>query len=259
MLEQPVRQGDGGVGLAGAGGHLHEAAVEALLAQAGLDAVDRGDLRGPQRPFVQRRQVADLAAPRRVLLLLALEDVRERGRLRDVEDAPRPRFGIVAVGEVGLGAAGLEDERQPPVLRERGEPHLGGQSLGVPARLPLDARQRGSLGLGLDHPDDALVDVEQVVGAAVAGLQRDLADGDALRGEQVHRLLVLHRPAGVGELPVDEHPGACLGGNATRVLPGTHVREAIGDPVDLVRTGDELITASGSIPNSDRASSFGIH
>src|SRR5579884_707605 len=86
-------------------------------------------------------------------------------------------------------------------------------------RLPLHPRKRGALGLCLDHPDDALVDVEQVVGATVARLERDFAYCDAMRGKQVHRLLVLHRPAGLDELPVYEHASARLSRNATRALP----------------------------------------
>ena len=140
------------------------------------------------------------------------QDPGERGRLREVEDPPRARVGVVAVGEVGLGAAGLEHERQPAVLGQRGEPDVGRQPVGVHRRLPLDARQGRALGLGLDDPDGRLVDVEQVVGPPVPGLHYDLAERDALAGEEVQRPSVLHRPAGLGELPVDEHTGALLRG-----------------------------------------------
>ena len=46
-LQQPVGQRHGRVGLAGAGRHLDQAPVVALLAKALLDAVDRLDLRRP--------------------------------------------------------------------------------------------------------------------------------------------------------------------------------------------------------------------
>ena len=264
VLEQPVRQGDGGVGLAGAGGHLHQAPIEPLLTQTRLDAVDRGDLRWTQRPLVKRRQVTDLAAPRRVLLVLALEDVRESGRLGDVEDPPRRRFGVVAVGEVGFGAAGLEDERQPPLLRECRELHLGRQALGVLARLPLHARKRGALGFGLDHSDDSLVDVKQVVGAAVARLERDFADCDALRGEQVHRLLVLHRPAGLDELPVYEHAGARFGRYSACAFLGTHDQRLTASPKigavirDQPGTGAQTSGSSGGRRRCDRHCSCAV-
>jgi hypothetical protein len=80
----------------------------------------------------------------------------------------RARGGVVAVREVGLGAAGLEDERQPPSIGDRPQLGLGWQAGGVHRGLPLDAGEGRALGLGLDDADDLLVDVEQVVGAAVA-------------------------------------------------------------------------------------------
>ena len=45
------------------------------------------------------------------------------------------------------------------------------------------------------------VGVEQVVG--VAGLERELADGDAAARRDVHRAMVLNDPAAIGELGVD--------------------------------------------------------
>ena len=132
VLEQPVGQRHGGVGLARAGGHLHEAAVEALLAQARLDAVDRGDLRGAQRlarPAAAGRGPCRATSGARSSLRLRTS-ARVAG-LGEVEDPPRARVGIEAVGEVGLGAAGLEHERQPSVLRQRREADVGGQPVGV--------------------------------------------------------------------------------------------------------------------------------
>ncbi len=222
VLEESVGQGDGHVGLARPSRHLHEAAVEALLAQARLDAVDRGDLRRPQRTPVECGKVRDPAPPRRMCLVPALQDAREGGRLRDVEDPPCPRGRVVPVGEVRLGAAGLEHERQPPVGRQRREPHLGGQTVGVHRGLPLDAGERRPLGLGLDDADRLLVDVEQVVDAAVPGPHDHLPDRDALGGEQVQRRLVLHGPSGLRQLPVDQHPSALLRLQAVGVVRLSH-------------------------------------
>jgi len=118
---------------------------------------------------------------------------------------------------VGFRAAGLEDERQPSGHGQRLEPDLRGQALGVHGALPLHAGQRGALRLGLDDADRLLVDVDQVVGAAVSLRHRGLADGDTLRGKEVAVLAVLHDPACRGELTVDEDAGALLGGQANLV------------------------------------------
>ena len=88
-----------------------------------------------------------------------------------------------------------------------------------------DTRQGSALRLGLDHPDDPLVDVEQVVGPTVPRRHRRhrrLAARDALGREQVQRPAVLHGPARVCELTVDEHPGARLRGQAVGVVPEVH-------------------------------------
>jgi hypothetical protein len=45
----------------------------------------------------------------------------------------------------------------------------------------------------------------------VALAHGELAHGDALRGEEVQVLAVLHGPAGRGELAVDLDPRPCLG------------------------------------------------
>jgi hypothetical protein len=127
----------------------------------------------------------------------------EGGRLGEVEDPPGPRVGVETVGEVGLGAAGLEHEGEPAVLGQRREPHVGWEALGVRRGLPLHTRQGSALRLGLDHPDDPLVDVEQVVGATMACRHGRLAACHTLSCKQVEGPAVLHRPAGVGELPVD--------------------------------------------------------
>ena len=210
VLEEPVGQRHRCVSLARAGGHLDETAVVALLGETPLDAVDRLDLGRAERLLVQCWQCADRAAPGRMLIVLALEDPRQGPGLREVEEASRTRLRIKAIGEMGLGAAGLEHKREAPILRERGQAHIRRQPLGVHRALPLHARQWRSFRLGLDHADGGLVDVEHVVHPPVAGFQRHLANGDALGGKEVHRLLVLHRPPGLAELLIDQHPCARL-------------------------------------------------
>jgi len=76
------------------------------------------------------------------------------------------------------------------------------------------------------HADGGLVDVEHVVHPAVPGFQRHLPNGDALASKEVHRLLVLYRPAGRVELPIDQHPRARLCRQAAPFVPRVHVAYA---------------------------------
>src|SRR5438477_5713472 len=57
--------------------------------------------------------------------------------------------------------------------------------------------------LRLDHAARLGIDVEQVVGEAEAGVERELADGHATGGVQVDEAHVLNGPAGGGQQPVD--------------------------------------------------------
>ncbi len=157
-----------------------------------------------------------------MFLVLASQGLGEGGRPGEVEDSARPRLGVEPIGEVRLGATRLEDEREPAVLGLGRQPDIRRQSFGIHRRLPLDTRQRSAFRLGLDHPDDTLVHVEQVVGSTVCGRHCRLAARNALRGEQVERPAVLHRPTRVGELSVDEHAGARLRSKAVGVVPEVH-------------------------------------
>ena len=101
------------------------------------------------------------------------------------------------------------------------EAYVGGQSGRVHRRLPLDARKRRALGLRFDGADRALVDVEQVVGAAVTGRH------DATRGRRRPRRRTgwcpcgPGLPAGFSQLPADEHASALLG--VQLLLPLAHL------------------------------------
>lgn len=164
----------------------------------------------------------DLAAPGGVFLGAPSQGLGEGGRLGEVEDPPGPGVGVETVGEVSLGAASLEDEGEPVVLGKCCELDVGREPVGVHRGLPLNTRQGSALRLALDHPDDPLVDVQQVVGSTVPGRHCCLAARHALGREQVERPAVLHRPARLGELAVDEHAGARLRGKAIGVVPGVH-------------------------------------
>ncbi|MGI8577769.1 MAG: hypothetical protein ACR2KG_07590 [Nocardioidaceae bacterium] len=123
---------------------------------------------------------------------------------------------------MGLRPRCLEHERQPTVDGQRLQAYVGRQPFGVHRRLPLHSGQRGALGLGLDHADRAPVDVQQVVGPAVPGGHDRLSDGYPVGGEQVQPLAVLHSPAGIAQLAVDEHPCALLGRQSLAVPFLTH-------------------------------------
>jgi hypothetical protein len=140
-LQQAVGEGDSGEGLAGAGGHLDQGSVEVLVGEALLHTRDRGDLGRTQRRGVELREVADLGSPRRMvgIGLGVADDLGESLRLGEVEDAPGPRVGVVAVREVGLRPAGLKDERQPSLDGHRSQLGLCREPGGVHRRLPLDA------------------------------------------------------------------------------------------------------------------------
>jgi hypothetical protein len=99
---------------------------------------------------------------------------------------------VQALGEVGLDAGGFIAERQGP--------HPGGQrsrqALRVAGGLHLDAGEGGARLLGLDHAGGFGVDVEQVVGKAVAGVQGEFADRHATGGVDVGVRHVADMPAG---------------------------------------------------------------
>jgi hypothetical protein len=72
----------------------------------------------------------------------------------------------------------------------------------------LDARQRRTLGLGLDDADGLAVDKEQIVG--VAGAQGKFAHGNTPGRAQVELVTVLDTPACLGEQVVNGCSGFFL-------------------------------------------------
>ena len=166
----------------------------------------------------------DLRPPRRSLgiCLRVTDDPGQGAGLREGEDPPRPGLRVVAVGEVGLRAAGLEDERQPSVAGQRLEPYRGRQPRGVQGGLPLHSRQRGALRLRFDQTDGPLVHVEEVVDPAVALPHDHFTDDHALAGEEIGFGAVLHDPASIVKLPVDQNPGPLLRLKSTIVTFAPH-------------------------------------
>ena len=147
MLQQPVCRGHRREGLARPGGHLHQGPVETLLGQGSFDAADRGDLGRAQHLDVQLRHRRDLAAPGRAFRVGGgvTQGPGQGGGLREGEDPSGSGVGVVAVGEVGLRAAGLEHERQAAIRGHGLEADLGGQPLGIHRALPLHPRQGRAL------------------------------------------------------------------------------------------------------------------
>ena len=75
-------------------------------------------------------------------------------------------------------------------------------------RLHLDAGEGFALLLRLDDPNRLAIDVEQVVGVAVARFQAELPDRDTPPGVQVHRIAGLDVPARLDQGSVDLLAGA---------------------------------------------------
>jgi hypothetical protein len=122
------------------------------------------------------------------------------------EDGAGAGLRVEAVGEVGFDASGFVAEGQGP--------HPGGQrgrqALRVAGRLHLDAGERGARLLGLDHAGGSGVDVKQVVGKAVAGVQGEFANRHATGGVDVGVGHVADVPAGGCEQRVDGLSGPGL-------------------------------------------------
>ncbi len=219
-LDQAVDKGNRRVGLAAAGGHLNEGA-RLVGGERGFEIADRAHLRRPQAGFDERREVAHASQESR---WGEFRDGRGCGAARRQRGCRRnqvqpvaqrigpmkrkgracARLGVETVGEMGFDAGGLVGERQRTIPGGQ----FVGQTLGVARRLGLDARERDAFFLRFDHAGRSSVDVEQIVGKAVAGLQRKFADRHAARGVDVGFAHGLHRPAGGCKQPVDLGAGA---------------------------------------------------
>ncbi len=207
--QQPVGGRHGGVGLAGAGGHLDQR-PRPVVPQRTFQAVDRVDLCRAQPVRFQLGELAQGGPPGRGVRVLAGAPHPGRDGLGPVEGEDRPGAGVRVqpVEEVALGAGGgvAEGERfgLPPdgvavPLEDAGR---------VPVVLLDGAGEMVALTLRLDHADDPAVDVEDVVGAA--GGQRELADRHSLTGRGIDLVAVLNEPAGLAQHPVDGGPGLRL-------------------------------------------------
>ncbi len=113
----------------------------------------------------------------------------------------------------------------------------GRQALRVAARLVLDADQRHAGLLGLDDAGGLAVHVEQVVGVAVAAVERELADRDAAGGVDVgvgrRRRHASPPTAAVGRFPawpVVRASFAFLGPTLAARSPIASLRAAIYSP-----------------------------
>lgn len=206
--QQPVRLGDHGERLAGAGRHLDQR-PRPVVRQRGLQPGDRVDLRRAERLGDQGWQVPEAVPERRPgrVGLGVAHPPSQRRRPVEREDPARPDDRVEAVGEPGVDHVGLVSERQRRA--PRGEPLTSVEIRCVPLRLPVDGAKAHALPLGLDHPDQLRVDVEQVVGAP--GRRRHLPDHHPGTGVQVGGRPVLHDPARVGEHPVDDPAHLRLG------------------------------------------------
>ena len=85
------------------------------------------------------------------------------------EDQTASRLRVEPVGELRLRAGALVQERERPLVGGK----IVGQACAVFLRLDFDAGKGGTFGLGLDDARRLLVDVEQVVGGAVAKTSRE--------------------------------------------------------------------------------------
>ena len=100
-------------------------------------------------------------------------------------------IGIEAVGEAGFDAGGLVAEGERP---EPGGEYVG-EAMRVLVGLDLDTGEGMAGRLRLHHPGGLAVDVEEIVGLAMARLQGEIANGDAAAGVDVGAAVVLNQPA----------------------------------------------------------------
>jgi len=120
-LDQAVDEADGREGLAAARGHLDQR-TRLVGGERFFQVADRLDLGGPQPGLDQsghgfeageesRRWRGSMILPRRRTAAIAQPVGQQIGRMKS-EDRPGARFGVEAVGEVGLDAGGFVQERQ---------------------------------------------------------------------------------------------------------------------------------------------------
>ena len=133
------------------------------------------------------------------------------------EDAAAAWFRIEQVGEPSFRPGGLVQEGQRLAVRRQ----RVRQSVAVLARLGLHAGECVTGRLGLDYPSRLLVDIQQVIGGAVAGYQPELAHRHTSGRRQVERVDILHGPSGLLEQGVNLYSGALLRGHGYLISRGT--------------------------------------
>ena len=204
VLDQPVHLVAGHEGLAASGGHLHQG-PRPVLRQGLFQVRDGALLRGPEVGGVQGRHGPEPLAQvsryqiggRRVGCLREAGAPRFRdakplgqchGRMKG-KDRAASRLRVQPVGELRFRAGALVQEGEGTLVGGK----VVGQAGAVLLRLHFDATQGEALRLGFDDAHGLPVDVEEVVGGAVAWLEAELAYGDAAGGVQVDGAGVLHR------------------------------------------------------------------
>lgn len=212
VLNEAVAGGDGGVGLARAGGHLDEGAGSVFgkgFFQAG-DGVDLAIAKRGGDQIGERQE----AGAKGVGLLDASDQLF---RAMEAEDAAGSGRGIALVGEISFDAGGLvnEGKRLGPALDVLG---VGGA---VAGGLGVDGGKGFADLFGFDDAEGFSVGEEHVVGGTGGG--RELSNRDAELGGEVDLLDVLHVPAGSGELLVDGLAGLCFGGKGGHFTGGGFV------------------------------------
>ncbi len=208
VLEQAVNAGDGGVGLAGAGGHLNEGARPGF-AEGLFEVGDRRFLAIAQAEFfgglvfgVERRQFGKAGTQAFTLG----QPVAQGFRAVEAEDFTRARLGVAGVGKTGDDAGGFVEEGQRlPVVQPL---ELGG---GVAFGLRFVGGQMLALflALGFDDADGLAVDEKHVVGGADIGVV--FAHRLAGAAAEVDFAGRLHDPARLPEQRVDVVAGFLFG------------------------------------------------
>jgi hypothetical protein len=125
-------------------------------------------------------------------------------------------LSIGPVGEGSFDAGGLVGEG--PRLAPSWQP------LSVASGLHFNAGERRALLLRFDHAAGLAVEIEQVIGEAMAIVQRELADRHAGSGPEIDIGHALHDPPGGGEQAVDLFSGALLWVHHSAYLPCCTVR-----------------------------------
>ncbi len=117
--------------------------------------------------------------------------------------------GLDEVGEPSFDASALVAERERLARGLK----LGREADAIFFGLDFVAGEGGAFFFGFHDSGGDGVDVPEIVGFAVAGFEREFADGDAAGGIDVCFVAGLEEPPSVGEEPVDGLAGAIFGGD----------------------------------------------